>query len=93
MILHLNKLSFPHPKESPQKFEFNWPSSFSEEMFENVDGLRDGPTDAGVTGIPLAHKALGLVVSDKIFSRFPYISLSKTFDPKGGAIFGPRGII
>ena len=65
----------------------------SEEIFENVDGLRDGPTDAGVTGIPLAHKALGLVVSDKIFSCFPYISLSKTFDPKGGAIFGPRGII
>ena len=28
-----------------------------------------------------------------IFSRFPYISLCKTIDPKGGAIFGPRAII
>ena len=38
-------------------------------------------------------KALRPVVSDKIFSRFPCISLCKTFDPRGWAIFGPRGII
>ena len=25
---HLNKLWFPHPKESPLKFEFNWLSGF-----------------------------------------------------------------
>ena len=36
-------------------------------------------------------KALGPVVSDKIFSRFPYINLCKTFDPWGGAIFWPMG--
>ena len=38
-------------------------------------------------------KALDLVVSDKIFSGFPFICLCKTCDPQGGAIFGPRGII
>ena len=39
-------------------------------------------------------KALGLKVLDKkFFSCFPYISLCKTSDPRGGAIFGPRGII
>ena len=27
---HMNKLSFPFPKESPYKFEFNWPSGFRE---------------------------------------------------------------
>ena len=27
------------------------------------------------------------------FSRFPYKSLCKTFDPQGVNIFGPRGII
>ena len=37
------------------KYEFNWPSSFLEEkMFENVDGRQT--TDAGVTGILLAHQ-------------------------------------
>ena len=30
---------------------------------------------------------------DQIFSHFPYISLCKTCDPRGGAIFSPRGII
>ena len=35
-----------------------------------------------------------LMVSDKkIFHVFPYISLCKTCDPRGGAIYGPRGII
>ena len=39
-------------------------------------------------------KALGPVVSDKkIFFTFPYISLCKTSDPLGWAIFGPRAII
>ena len=34
------------------------------------------------------------MVSDKkIFHVCPYISLCKTYDPLGGAIFGPRGII
>ena len=35
----------------------------------------------------------GLVDSDKkSFSCFPYISLCKTCNPQGGAIFDPRGI-
>ena len=34
------------------KFEFNWPSGFRGEMFENVDGRT---TDSGVTGILIAH--------------------------------------
>ena len=38
-------------------------------------------------------KALGLKVSDKIFHVSPYISLCKTCDTRGGAIFGPWGII
>ena len=25
---HLNKLSFPHPRESHMKFKFNWPTCF-----------------------------------------------------------------
>ena len=35
------------------------------------------------------------MVSDKMdfFNVFPYISLFKICDPRGGAIFGPRGII
>ena len=38
------------------KLEFNWPSGFRGEMFENVDGWEtDGRTDAGVTGMLLAH--------------------------------------
>ena len=39
------------------KFEFNWPSGFRGEDVENVDGRTtdDGRTDAGVTGILLAH--------------------------------------
>ena len=33
------------------------------------------------------------MVSDKkMFSCFPYISLFKTCDPRGGTIFGPGGI-
>ena len=35
-------------------------------------------------------KTLDLVVSDKMFSCFSYISLCKTCDPRGGPIFGPR---
>ena len=39
-------------------------------------------------------KALGLKVSDKkIFHVFPYISLCKICESRGGANFGPRGII
>ena len=39
-------------------------------------------------------KDLGPVVSDKkIVSHFPYISLCKILDPRGGAIFGTRGKI
>ena len=39
-------------------------------------------------------KALGPVVSDKkIFHVAPYISLCKTRDPRGRAIFDPRAII
>ena len=34
--------------------------------------------------------ALGLVVLDKMFSCFPYISLYKTCDPKCGPILGSR---
>ena len=39
------------------KFEFNWPSGFRGEVFENVDGRTDDgrTTDAGVTGILIAH--------------------------------------
>ena len=43
------------------KFDFNWPSGFRGKMFENVDGRTDGrtddgrTTDAGVTGILIAH--------------------------------------
>ena len=33
-------------------------------------------------------KDLGPAISDKIFSRFPYISLCKTCDPWGQPIFG-----
>ena len=33
------------------KFEFNWPSGFRGEMFENVDGWRDDR----VTGILIAY--------------------------------------
>ena len=35
--------------------------------------------------------ALGRVVIDKDIFKFPYISLCKTFDPEGGAIFGYMG--
>ena len=36
------------------------------------------------------HQGSSLVVSDKkIFSRFPYISLCITCDPRGGPIFVP----
>ena len=37
---------------------------------------------------------LGGMVSDKrLLKDFPYITLYKTGDPKGGANFDPRGII
>ena len=39
-------------------------------------------------------KALGLLVSEKkIFKSFPIYFNVKTFDPWGGAIFDPRGIL
>ena len=39
-------------------------------------------------------KALGLVVSEKkIFKNFTIYFNVKTFDPWGGAIFDPRGIV
>ena len=47
------------------KFEFNWPSGFSEKkMFENVDGRT---TDAGVIGILIAH--LGAFGSGELKSQ------------------------
>ena len=56
---HLNKLSFPHPKESPYEIYL---SSIGlvvseEKMFENVDGRTDDrrTTDDGVIGILIAH--------------------------------------
>ena len=52
---HLNKLSFPRPKESPYEFEFNWPSGFRGEDVCNCGRTDDGRTDTGVTGILLAH--------------------------------------
>ena len=42
------------------KNEFNWPSSFRGEVFENVDGRTP---DTGVTGMPSAQ------VNYKCFSR------------------------
>ena len=41
---------------------------------------------------PIINSQTLLVSDKKILSRFSYISLCKTFDPKGGDIFGPRGI-
>ena len=35
------------------KFEFSWPVVSEEKMFENIDGRQT--TDAGVTGILIAH--------------------------------------
>ena len=34
-----------------------------------------------------------VVLDEKIFPCIPYISLCKRYDPKGGPICGPRGII
>ena len=34
-----------------------------------------------------------MVLDKKIFRCFPYVSQYKLCDPRGGAIFGPRGII
>ena len=72
----MNKLWFPHPKESPYEILSTIGPGVSEEkMFENVDGRTDGRgTDAGVTGILIAH--LGDFGSGelkmKISSYFPY---------------------
>ena len=38
-------------------------------------------------------KALGLVVSEKIFVRFSHCKSMGANDPRGGAIFDPRGMI
>ena len=56
----------------------------------NLNKLGSGPL---YDAIYTKYQALGLVVSNKIFSCFPYISLCKTCDPQSGPIFGPRGII
>ena len=52
---HLNKVSFPHPKESPYEIVLNLPSGFKGEDV-CVDGRTTdyGRTDARVTGILLA---------------------------------------
>ena len=56
----------------------------------NLNKLGRGPLGDATYHI----KALVLVVSDKnILSYFPYISLCKTCDPWGGAIFGFKSII
>ena len=58
----------------------------------NLNKLGRGPL--GDATYQISIKALCLMASDKkMFSYFPYISLCKTCDPKGGAIFGPREII
>ena len=36
-------------------------------------------------------KDLGLVISDKMFSCFPDMTLCKTCDPQGGALFWSQG--
>ena len=47
---HVNKLLFWPPKLSPyESYEFNWPSGFREDVWKCWQ------TDAGVTGILLAH--------------------------------------
>ena len=57
-----------------------WPQGY------NLNKLGRGPV-----GVMLNINSLGLLVSDKkIFPRFPKISLCKIFDPRGGAISGPR---
>ena len=57
------------------KFEFNWPSSFRGRMFENVEGRT---TDAGVTGIQIAHlRAFGSgeLKTNKIRNVLPEMSI------------------
>ena len=65
------------------KYQSSRPCGFRQEDFFHIFPISALPN----------IKALGPVVSDKkIFSHFPYMNLCKTCDPRGGGIFGPRGI-